>query len=113
MDERAQIHLLHMRDAAVAALSFVKNRSEADFLQDVKTQYAVSLSLIMLGENAVKLPDGHPDVLLMLPDVEWQQIRGMRNRLVPAYVDVDLHIVWSTVTIVLPKLVEKIEELLA
>jgi uncharacterized protein with HEPN domain len=36
--------------------------------------------------------------------VPWNSIVGMRNRLVHAYFDVDLDILWNTVTQALPPL---------
>jgi uncharacterized protein with HEPN domain len=98
-----------MRDAARDALSFVEGFSEAEFLLDRRTQQAVCLRLILIGENAVQLQDKHPAVLLSLKEVEWQQIRGMRNRLVHAYSETDLQTVWMTVTAALPGLVQQIE----
>ncbi len=55
MDERARIHLLQMRDAAQDALTFVSGISEEEFLRDRRTQQAVYLSLVNLGENAITL----------------------------------------------------------
>jgi uncharacterized protein with HEPN domain len=37
---------------------------------------------------------------------------GMRNRLVHAYFDIDLDVVWDTVTIAMPKLIEQIDGML-
>jgi uncharacterized protein with HEPN domain len=111
MDDRARIHLLQMRDAASDALTFVAGFSEEEFLRDRRTQQAVCLSLIMLGENAIKLQDKYPEVLQSFDGIEWQNIRGMRNRLVHAYVDVNLQTVWSTVTRMLPRLVQQIESI--
>ncbi len=42
-----------------------------------------------------------------LPEVPWSQIVGMRNRLVHAYFDVDLTILWETVAEALPDLLAK------
>jgi uncharacterized protein with HEPN domain len=109
MDERARIHLLQMRDAASDALSFVAGLSEEEFLRDRRTQQAVCLSLIILGENAIKLQDNYPQILPYLDGIEWQNIRGMRNRLVHAYVDINLQTVWATVSKALPLLVQQIE----
>lgn len=43
------------------------------------------------------------------PDVPWPEIVGMRNRLVHAYFDVDLDVVWTTVRHDLPPLVEALQ----
>jgi uncharacterized protein with HEPN domain len=43
-----------------------------------------------------------------LPAVPWSGIVGMRNRLIHAYFEVDLDILWNTVTHALPPLAEQI-----
>ena len=111
MEERARIHLLQMRDAASSALSFVAGISEDQFMQDQRTQQAVCLSLILIGENVIKLQDKYPTALQTFGGSELQQIRGMRNRLVHAYVEANLQIVWTTVVDVLPRLVKQVDEL--
>ena len=47
------------------------------------------------------------------PDIPWQDIAGMRHRLIHAYFDIDLDIVWSTVTEDLQPLAEQLERALA
>ena len=44
--------------------------------------------------------------------IPWQDISGMRNRLIHAYFDVDLDVVWSTVTKDLPSLKAELDRLL-
>jgi uncharacterized protein with HEPN domain len=40
------------------------------------------------------------------PSIEWSRIIGMRNRVIHEYFDIDIDIVWSTVTVDLPPLIE-------
>ncbi len=40
-----------------------------------------------------------------LPDILWKSILGMRNRLVHAYFEIDLDVVWYTTTVSLPPLI--------
>jgi len=47
------------------------------------------------------------------PDIPWPAIVGMRNRLIHAYAEIDLEVVWSAVTSDLPLLVTIVEQLLA
>lgn len=46
------------------------------------------------------------------PKIPWSQIVGMRNRLVHAYFQVDLAIVWEIVEGDLPPLKQQVEEML-
>ena len=46
------------------------------------------------------------------PGVPWAQIIAMRNRLIHAYFDVDLQVVWDTATVDLPQLIAVLEPLI-
>lgn len=52
-------YLDHMRQAIADAQSFVDGMEQADFMQDRRTQQAVVMSLIVLGEAATKVMDQH------------------------------------------------------
>lgn len=43
-----------------------------------------------------------------LPNISWQEINGMRNRLVHEYDDANLNIVWDTVQTEIPTLIAAI-----
>lgn len=56
-------YLDHMRQAIADAQSFTEGMAQADFEQDRRTQQAVVMSLIVLGEAATKVMDQHPPLL--------------------------------------------------
>ena len=45
------------------------------------------------------------------PDIPWGEIVGMRNRLVHAYFNVDIGLVWRTVQEDLPPLIAQLERI--
>ncbi|MHC4881552.1 MAG: HepT-like ribonuclease domain-containing protein [Planctomycetota bacterium] len=45
-----------------------------------------------------------------IPQIPWNSIVGMRNRLIHAYFDINLDIVWHTVKEELPQLLEILEQ---
>ena len=47
-----------------------------------------------------------------LPQIPWANIIGMRNRLIHAYFDVNLDILWKTITEDLPPLTSELKEIL-
>ena len=98
----------HMHDAASQSLVYVEGLAKEDFLADKRTQQAVILNLIILGEAPTKLMDLHPEVCAAHPEIEWRSMRGMRNRIAHGYYDIDLEVVWETVNSALPKLVERL-----
>lgn len=80
----------------------------ADFLADRKTQQAVILNLIVLGEAASKIALEFPEFTTAHQDLPWQQMRGMRNRMAHGYFDIDLDVVWDTVQASLPALLRQL-----
>ncbi len=47
------------------------------------------------------------------PQIPWPSIIGMRNRLIHAYFDINLDIVWQTIHEDLPPLVIELEKIIA
>lgn len=71
---------------------------------------ALTRCLEVLGEAASKLSD---EVRLRCPGIPFARMISMRNRLIHAYFDVDLDIVWTTVSEDLPSLLPVLESVLA
>lgn len=99
-------YLDHMRQAASEACSFVEGLSKAEFVNDKRTQLAVIMDLIIIGEAATKIMDHHESFALANPDIPWRNMRGMRNRIAHGYFDMDLDVVWDTVKLALPDLLK-------
>lgn len=100
--------LEHMREAANQMLVYVEGMNRDDFLADRRTQQAVTLNLVILGEAAAKLMDLHPAETDCRPEIEWRAIRGMRNRIAHGYYDINLEVVWQTVQTELPELIRQL-----
>lgn len=54
-ENRLPDYLDHMQQAATDACSFVDGMGKEDFLEDKRTQQAVIMSLIIMGEAAIKI----------------------------------------------------------
>lgn len=65
-----------------------------EFLSSPMQQDAVIRNLEVIGEAAKRVT---PDVRGDMPEVQWQEIAGMRDVLIHRYDSVDLHIVWQVV----------------
>ena len=64
----------------------------------------------VIGEAARSLT---PEFRREHPELAWNSMVGMRDRLIHGYFDVNLDILWETVTNDLPPLIDKLEEILA
>ncbi|MCU7850029.1 MAG: DUF86 domain-containing protein [Candidatus Thiodiazotropha sp. (ex Lucinoma kastoroae)] len=101
-------YLDHIQQAATDACGFVEGLSKADFLEDKRTQQAVIMSLIIIGEAATKVMDSDTNFAEVHSEVPWRSMRGMRNRIAHGYFDINLDVVWETVQTALPELLKQL-----
>jgi uncharacterized protein with HEPN domain len=100
--------LEHMQQAAADACSFMEGLAKDDFLADKRTQQAVVMSIIIIGEAATKVMDGYAEFTQAHAQVPWRSMRGMRNRIAHGYFDINLDVVWDTVKTALPELLKQL-----
>ncbi len=93
-ENRLPDYLDHIQQAATDARSFVEGMARDDFLADKRTQQAVIMSLIVIGEAATKVMDGYAEFTQAHADVPWRSMRNMRNRMAHGYFDINLDVVW-------------------
>jgi uncharacterized protein with HEPN domain len=105
-DHRLGDYVDHMRQAASDALVFVEGMCKEEFLDDKRTQQAVIMSLIIIGEAATKIMDRYAEYTTQNTQVPWRSMRGMRNRIAHGYFDINLEVVWDTVQAALPELLK-------
>lgn len=104
------VRLRHMLDAAREAVSFVQGMDAQAFAETRVVQLAVVRLVEIIGEAAANLT---PAFQQKHPEIPWPQIISMRNRLIHAYFDVNITLVWKTVDEVLPSFIPTLEALLA
>lgn len=109
MQKSDLVRLHHMLDAAIEAISFAKSRSRKDLDEDLQFMRALVKSIEIMGEAAAKVTEQTKGELSQIP---WARIVGMRNRLIHAYYDINVDVVWSTVKEDLPPLIEQLEKIL-
>lgn len=103
-------YLDHIRQAASDAISFVEGLSKDEFLEDRRTQQAVVMSLIIIGEASTKIMDLHPDFTAVHVHIPCRSMRGMRNRIAHGYFDINLDVVWDTIQSALPDLLKRLPD---
>jgi len=99
------LYLEQMRSAIAAVESFTAGVSAEAFAKNRMMQSAVILQLLVIGELAKKLSD-ETRGKIVLP---WKEIIGFRDRAIHNYFEVDLGIVWDTVSIDIPELKKQID----
>ena len=110
-ENRLLDYLAHMQQAAEDACSFVDGVGKADFFADRRTQQAVIMSLIILGEAATRVMDGYATFTQAHSEIPWRNMRGMRNRIAHGYFEINLDTVWETVQVALPELLRQLQVL--
>ncbi|MFC2254011.1 DUF86 domain-containing protein [Labrys portucalensis] len=107
-ENRLSDYLDHMQQAATEACGFVEGQTKDDFLADKRTQRAVVMSLVIIGEAATKAMDRYAAFIAAHPGLPWRSMRGMRNRIAHGYFDINLDVVWDTVQVALPDLLRQL-----
>lgn len=108
-ENRLTDYIGHILEAAQCACSYIEGLSKDDFLADKRTQQAVILNIVVIGEAATKLAKDHPEFVNQHTEVPWRNMKGMRNRIAHGYFDIDIDIVWDTVQAALPQLIERLK----
>ena len=107
-NHRLPDYLEHIQQAATDARSFAEGLDKHNFLADKRTQQAVIMSLIIIGEAAAKVMEGYAEFTEIHDEVPWRSMRNMRNRMAHGYFDINLDVVWETVQEWLPALLKQL-----
>jgi len=108
MQKDDSIRLRHMLDATREAVSFARSKNRRSLDRDRKLALALVKSIEIVGEAASKVSKERREEL---PQIPWSSIINMRNRLIHAYSDIDLNVLWKTVLEDLPPLIAELEKI--
>lgn len=97
--------LRHMLDHAIEAVELVRGKLRGDLDADRTLNLALVRLLEIVGEAANKVS---PETQANYPTIPWQDIVGMRNRMIHGYDEVDLDIVWDVIELHLPPLITEL-----
>jgi uncharacterized protein with HEPN domain len=98
-----------MRSAAQQACDFVADLDQDAFMRDVRTQMAVAMALVLLGESATRIMTHHPEFAADHAEIPWGRIRGMRNMVAHEYYELELPLLLETIRVSLPQLLSKLD----
>jgi len=103
------VRLRHMLDAAREAMRFTRGKQREDLNKDRLLVFGLVKAMEIIGEAAWQISD---ETRAQLPQIPWTDIIGMRHRLVHAYFDINLDILWRTLQEDLPPLIAALEKAL-
>jgi uncharacterized protein with HEPN domain len=98
-----------MRDTAREAVTLAQSQTIDDLAKNRVLNLALTRLLEILGEAATRFP---VDIREKHPRLPWPQIIGLRNRLIHAYDQADLEILWEIVAEDLPPLTERLNRII-
>ena len=102
-----RIRLAHLREAAEKAILFSRATTRQGLQDDEVLRLAMTKLVEIVGEAAKQVSQPTRQAM---PSVPWSAAARMRDRLVHHYFDIDLDILWATVTQDLPALLAMLPE---
>ena len=88
---------------------YINDVNYSEFVNDMKVQDACLMNLSQIGESITQIEDSF---LKEHSEINWNEIKGMRNIIIHDYDGVNIRIVWDTIKFDLPELKEKLKKLL-
>jgi len=98
-----------MLESAQKIKRYANDLDYESFLSDDRTIDAVVRNFEIIGEAANRLDQEFRD---SYPGIQWNRIRGFRNRIVHDYFGIDYRIVWTIIESYLDDLIERLRAIL-
>ena len=107
--QRELVYLLDMLQSAQMIQAYINALDQTAFEADLKTQDAVIRRIEIIGEAVRRLS---LEFRARHRDIPWQQIAGMRNKLIHEYDRGDLVAVWEVAQQDIPQLIAQLQPLI-
>ena len=105
--DKDTVRLRHALDAASKAQAFILGKKRADLDTDEKLALALIHLLETVSDAARNISSSCRQ---RHPQIPWEEMAGIRDRLIHDDIDVDRDVIWNILTINLPPLVIELEK---
>ena len=102
------VYILHMIDLGQAAVHKASVVTKNQYDADENLRLAITHLIQTIGEAARRVST---DFRQRHPHIPWNQIVGMRHKVVHDYMHVDYDLAWDVATTELPRLLEQLEKI--
>ena len=103
------VYVGHMLDMAQKALEISAGEDRAAYDKDETLRLALTHIIQTIGEAAQRVS---PEFRRIYPQVPWQEIIGMRHRIVHDYLNIDEDVIWEVLRQDLPSLAKTLQAIL-
>lgn len=105
-------YLSHILEAIRRIEGYTSNLDLESFSRDQLVQDAVIRNIEVIGEASHRIERQFPEFVAEHPELPVSSAYQMRNAVAHGYFEVDLGVVWATITSDLPPLAELVRRLL-
>ena len=103
-----ELYLQDIVDSIEKIENYTQGMNFSQFIKDPKTIDAIVRNFFIIGEAIRFIPE---EIRSSYSKIPWDEILGMRNKIVHEYFGVDTEILWKTIQDDLPDFKENIVEL--
>jgi uncharacterized protein with HEPN domain len=107
-DREWRFYVDDMIGFAEKVLAYTSGLAQSSFVADQRTYDATLRNLELIGEAATHIPDS---IRTANPEIPWRLIVATRNRLIHAYLGIDVDTLWSIIEDDLPPLISNLRGL--
>ena len=109
MKKDDSVYLRHIIDALLQIERYTDGVTHEEFLSNSLLQDGVIRQLEVMGEAARNLSE---DLRNEYPKIPWRQMISLRNRMIHAYFNVNLQIIWEIIQGDIPNLKQETKHVL-